>query len=685
MKNRIVLIAFLLGGFNTLAQEIDQSRELKQIILDRIEFIQALNDDLEQDHTELFEHFEYYLRHPLSLNTASANDIAQLGILNEIQANEIIAHRLKYGKFLTLEELQQIESISLQDIRMIQPFVKAGHDGIFPSPSLQTIMHEGKSMLLHRTSRILEQQEGYRSSRPIESRYMGNAFKLYNRFQFSYYNRLSLGVSMEKDAGERFRFDRHQKGFDFYSVHCYLKDIGRIHQLAIGDYVLQYGQGLTLWTGMAYGGVGIASLKRNPRGILPYRSVNENQFLRGVATSYRLGQVNLDVFYSNKQIDSRLIQEVGERKSKISSLPQSGFHRTPSEINNRRNTKELLMGQHMTLHFKRARIGITSVYQELSHGFHPTASDFKRYDLPRAYQFNVGWDHQFYWKNFLFYGEFADKDFKSISFLQGVLWSIGNQLSLGYLFRSYSKKHRSTHNNPISNSSSNSNEIAHSISADLKIGKAINILAFLDLHRTPWIKTSLKGLESSVEHSVQLNYSSSKRSQLYFRYRGRQRTKRTTEPQVLRMLSEELYRSLRIQFNQSVTEFIRIQNRIEFNSYKFEDQHSRGFLIYQDLIYQNKNAPLSLSLRYGLFDTDEFENRIYAYERDLLYVFSVPAYQGKGVRFVFLLKWSIKKGIDFWLRFDQSSYFERLTVGSGLEKIENTKRSQIKSQLRLQF
>ena len=50
----------------------------------------------------------------------------------------------------------------------------------------------------------------------------------------------------EKDAGEPF-WNNHHKGYDFYSVHLFFKDMNKwLKTLAIGDYKVSFGQGLVI-------------------------------------------------------------------------------------------------------------------------------------------------------------------------------------------------------------------------------------------------------------------------------------------------------------------------------------------------------------------------------------------------------------------------------------------------------
>jgi len=57
---------------------------------------------------------------------------------------------------------------------------------------------------------------------------------------------------MEKDAGEQFSGSSHT-GYDFYSFHAQLNDIGKVKTIVAGDFRANYGQGLVLGSGFGMG------------------------------------------------------------------------------------------------------------------------------------------------------------------------------------------------------------------------------------------------------------------------------------------------------------------------------------------------------------------------------------------------------------------------------------------------
>jgi hypothetical protein len=173
----------------------------------------------------------------------------------------------------------------------------------------------------------------------------------------------------------------------------------------------------------------------------------------------------------------------------------------------------------------------------------------------------------------------------------------------------------------------------------------------------------------------------------YFRYRKRDRDRNEkAETEGLKQLGFENLSNYRLHFAYKVTNEIQLKSRVEFTRYNLgEGQCENGLLIYQDISYKKLSFPLSLSIRYAIFDTDGFNSRIYAYENDVLYAFSIPAFNGRGTRFYITSKYHISRGVDLWLRFAQSYHTDRTTIGSGRDEINGNTRSEIKAQLRLKF
>jgi hypothetical protein len=325
----LLCICFLFGN-NILSQQghkLEYEAQKSFVIEQSIEMIAENSESEDADYTTLFDLLSIFYDRPINLNHQEIkSDLQQIRLLSDFQIDNLLTHIEKNGKLMAIYELQSIDGFDPQTIRNVMPFVAVNTEFYSPHISIDDMFKSATNEIFIRYSRVLEEQDGfYDQDRLTElygsetaadsawkaspnSRTLGSQDKLYMRYRFKFLTNLSIGFTMEKDAGESFLgnkkaeelFDiKSRKGFDYYSAHFYIKNIGKIKALAVGDYHVQFGQGLTFWSGLAFGkSTNILSTKKNALGIRPYASVDENLFLRGAAATIGLGKFEFTAFGS---------------------------------------------------------------------------------------------------------------------------------------------------------------------------------------------------------------------------------------------------------------------------------------------------------------------------------------------------------------------------------------------------
>ena len=134
-------------------------------------------------------------------------------------------------------------------------------------------------------------------------------------------------------------------------------------------------------------------------------------------------------------------------------------------------------------------------------------------------------------------------------------------------------------------------------------------------------------------------------------------------------------RSLKVYVRYSFNENLILGTRID---YKFVDPAgSIGRIMLQELSYSFRQIPVTLWVRYCLFNTDDWNSRIYTYENDLLYSFSIPALAGEGSRSYIMAKWKIADLAELRIKYGMTS----LLINGNSD--ENT--DEIKIQFRVWF
>ena len=678
-------------------KEVDE----ESLIQRRIETIaeQMGEGDENLDFNTLLDDLLYFSEHPININNKTANELAQLPMLDDIAIANLMSHIDAHGKLLNIYELQSVDGFTLPLIKQIEPFIKVSDNPDATSFSFKEMMKEGSHELILRYQQVLNAQEGYA---PIEDslleaspnkRYLGSPQKYYARYRFKYSNKISWGLTMEKDAGEEFFKGSMKQGFDFYSGHLFVSNMGVLKAAALGDFQAQFGQGLVFWSGLAFGkssdGV---SIKRNAQGLRPYTSVDENRFLRGGGTTLKFGKFEVTAFGSYKLMDANVsatTDTLTEQEETISSIFSSGFHRTPGELADRQSITEAVYGGNVSFKSRRLSIGVTAVGYQFSKNLKRSDALYNIHEFAGKQNSNYGLDYSYIWKNFHFFGEFALSQNLGFATINGLFMTLDPKVTITAMVRHLQPKYQALYANAVTENSRINNETGFYLGFNTNPIKNWYLNGYFDVFRFPWLRYQASSPSIGYETIAQLIYRPSRTFEVYFRYR--QKNKQITESSAyseapIRGVEDELRNYYRLNLSYSLGKSIKLKNRIEYTRYKRGDRDvEQGFMIYQDITFKPLSFPLSFSARLAYFDTESYNARIYVYESDVLYAYSFPSYYYRGMKAYLVLRYRIHRNIDGWVRVSNLFYSNRDKIGSGLETIDGKSRTDIKVQLRFKF
>lgn len=684
----IFLILFFISA-NLFAQTIDNKDE--NLIEKKVETI-AENTEQEMDYTMLVDQLTRYLQNPLNLNNASREDFDDLALLSDIQINNLLDHIARNGKLITLYELQSIDGFDLQTIRAISSYVTVSGNIDNPKFSIREVFKYGKNDLFMRYQQVLEEQQGYTSADSAaspNSHFAGSPMRLYTRYRFTYSNHVSIGLTAEKDQGEEFFKGSQKQGFDFYSGHFFLRNIGHLKVLTVGDFQAQFGQGLTFWSGLAFGKTADGtSIKRNAIGLKPYTAVDENLFLRGIGSTWQFGKFQVTAFASHKKIDgATTIDSTRDEVTSVTSFLTSGLHRTPSELAKRKSLSETILGGNVSYVQRRLRIGVTAVHYIFGNNYQKTDALYNIYEFSGKQNTNVGIDYNYVFRNFNFFGETSVCANGSVATTNGVLMSLDPRVTFVAMYRSFPKDFQAVYANAISENSRILNEKATYFGFKAQIMKSWSLQGYMDVFKFPWLRYQVDAPSKGYEYLAQLTYAPSKTVEAYFRIRRQLKEINTNDDELtINTLDNQMATHYRFNITYKVSPSIQFRNRVEYVTYeRGNDGVEKGWLMYQDITYKALKSPVSLSFRYAIFDTDTYNARIYAYENDVLYAFSIPAYYYKGSRAYLTLRYKVVRGIDVWLRYAVTFYNNRSVISSGTSEISGSTKSELKAQIRFSF
>jgi len=702
----LTLLVLLFSAVFSQEPELKVKKDEAEII-DKLENI-AESHEAKLDYTDLIADLMYLRENPLNLNYVTDEDLRKLVFLNNFQIYNLLGYRETYGYFITVYEIQAIDGFDQQTIQKILPYIYVSEVKRKESISFKNIAKYGRNEFIIRYQRILQKQKGYA---PIDdsslfkkpnSRYLGSPDKIYLRYGFNYYNKVRLGFIAEKDAGEVFLKDRVpdslqdlagtnlHNGFDFLSFHVSLRDIGILKALTVGDYQLEFGQGLTLWSGLAFGKSSDAlNIKRFARGLRPNTSANENLYFRGIATTIGFKNIDITAFYSSHKVDANLVlgDSLPDGSGFISALQESGLHRTLNELLDRKSINIQAFGGNINYLYKRLKIGVTSYYSKLSTEILKDQQLYGQYDFSGTENLNAGLNYRYLINKINLFGEIAVSQNGGFAQLHGLMANLHPRFSMTVLYRNYQKEYQNFYSNAFAENSYNRNEKGIYTGVRINVHRNWFITAYLDNFSFPWIKYRVDAPSKGSEYLVQLENSSIEKLFYYFRFRqkNKQINETITEDHILEVINTRK-NYFRFHIEYMISASVKMKNRVEYVIFKEGDVYrGTGYLIYQDIAWRSKTEKFSMVFRYALFDTDSYDERIYAYENDVLYAFSVPAYYYNGMRGIVLLNFKLTKKINFWVRFAHTFIGNRLVLGTGLDEINDQSRSEIKIQLRVKI
>jgi hypothetical protein len=670
-----------------------------ELIEKRVEYLIEDAEESDVDYSTIFDHLTYYFDHPLNLNRARLDDLEALGLLTSIQINNLLKHINTNGKLMTLEELQTVDGFDVELIQQILPFVKVAKNVDDAQLSFNELIKNGENQLFIRYLSILEEKKGFRSLSDSaliaspNSRYQGNDVKLYTRYRYKYGNHLSIGFTGEKDAGEEFFKGAQKNGFDFYSGHFFLKNRGKIKQLGLGDYQAQFGQGLTYWSGAAFGkSADIMGVKRSALGIAPYTSVDESRFLRGGGITLKFGNSEATAFYSSNKEDATISLvdsfSVDNEVLAVTSIQQTGLHRTVNEIEDKDAITQQQIGGHLAYKTRRLTIGLTGIHSQLNSDFNPNLSLYSQFRHADNKQTNLGLDYNWVVNNFNFFGEFSKSVAAGNALVSGALIALAPTISFALLYRNYQRNFQPISSVGIGEGSTNTNEKGMYMGFIAKPLKQFTLSAYYDQFTFPWLRFGVDAPSEGNQYLVQLTYKPSKSLEMYIRIREKNKKKNTRSDFIggIPYTVAERQTNYRFNYAYKLSESIRLKGRVELVHYKIgKASFETGYILYQDVVFKSKNSLLSFTFRYGIFDTDSYRSRIYAYENDVLYSFSIPAYYNRGTRTYLTVKYKVMRSIDLWLRYGLTVYENVRVISAGLEEIQGNHKQEIKAQLRVKF
>lgn len=611
--------------------------------------------------------------HPINLNQADREDLEKLPFLTVQQIEELLAYLHRYGVIRSIGELQMITSLDAERRHLLSYFVYIGEPARKNKRlRLDSVFYHSRHQLLT-TARIpLYTRKGDRDG------YLGARYRHSLRYQLTYHDRVKLGLTGAQDAGEPFFSNKNHWGYDHYSYYLQLKDIGNIKNLCLGMYKVQLGKGLIMNGGFYLGKLSsLLSMGHTSTILKPHSSRSANDYLQGAAATIRLHRNwHMTAFASYRPLDATL-----NKDSTARTLLTSSYHRTQTEMNKKNNTHETDLGGSICWRNKRYYVHLNYLYTHLDRLLRPEKENtpYRRYAAEGNDFMNGSLDYGYTSSRFSLSGEVALNKEGALATIHQCSYRLKCPMTLTLLHRYYDKRYTALHAQSFSEGSNVQNE--HGIYAGIvwQPSSKWTFNGYADYAHFTWKRYQVSMPSDAFDTMILIRAVLTNRWRIEGRYRFHLRQKDNSQKTHIINHTEHLSR-LRVSYE--TPSGLSLQTQFDGISVALEGK-SKGWMISEQILYQWRW--LHLYANASLFQTDNYESRLYLYERSLLYNISSVMLYGKGIRYAFMARTDIGKHLLMIVKLGVTNYFDRQKISSSWQEINGSSQPDIDIQLRLTF
>lgn len=684
MKTIRWLIGFLLFSFPAIAQETVKPVLDIQQLMERLIPIQ----DEELDYEALYELLVELYQNPLEINQVTADELQATYLLSTQQIQSLLEHRRTWGEFLSLYELQTLPNWDSTTLVTILPFLTLETTKKSSKPFFELLRSEENNFLIFRHRRTWELRKGYSkndSTVQPTSRYLGDPNDLFLRFRVQHVKDFSLGLILEKDAGEILTLDRKTSryGFNFASFHFTRYGIGKWKTISLGDFQASFGQGLVFGAGFSLGkgAETVPTVRRSSLGLLPYTASIETGFFRGIGLTRQMGPWQSSLMVSSIGKDGRVMESIdslGQTPQTLTSLSQTGLHRSLSELSTKNQVRETNLGSNLQYSATAGRwsAGLNFLHSQFSIPWIRNATSYNAFDFSGQSNQVGSLYANLSWKNFAFFGESARSSSQGKGTVLGLVSSLSRTVDFSLLWRSYDRHFHSLYATAFAEGTRPSNERGIYLGFQLKPSATLKLNAYVDFFTFPWLKFRVSTPSSGQEWLVRWSYQPQKNKQVNVQVKQERKMRNLTEElettptqQVGTILKSHAQVSLELDISSQMSS----RSRILWNQVTFDRKKTQGWMLIQECSFFRENW--KLTARMALFDTDTFDNRLYAYEQNAVGTFTIPAFSGRGSRQYLLVQYRIHARLTAYFRVAQTIYSDREVISSGMQEISGAKQT----------
>lgn len=639
IKKIVLIFLFLIAPVVVSSQ----SDKLSEIIVTTAE--QLAEDELDTEASGIFIEKLYDLTDdPVLINSGDENELSRLFFLSDFQIRVLIDYVHTTGRIISPYEIANIPGFDKETVEIMIPFI-----------TLDNKLITGKDSANLRNNFITN---FYIKPGSSDSGYVGSSCKVLTRYKFTSGSFLG-GFTSEKDPGEKFIGSIPYRP-DFTSAYLTYRGSGIIRKIIIGDYSVRFGQGTNINTGISTGysltAQGYLSGKNE---IKPYTSTDENNFFRGIAVEFFVKNLDLSVFYSKNRIDATLNEPSDSSDTVIRNFYNLGLHNTPQLLLKKDVATETNYAINLLYNFTCLRLGVAWSETRFS-----LPVKIERMKPENIYDFEGNFNrlctvyYNCLFKRIIFSGEFSMSRSSGYALVEGVSMRPSDRLNINFLYFNFSPGFISFHGKGPGVGSGHSNEQGILGNFTFEAAKYLFISAGSDIRIFPWLKYRCSAPSREMKDEIRIKYLPLSPISIDASFNYKFCMVNSKDKKGVPGQQEIVSRTVKGSVKYSPNDKLTLGTRID---YKLVDPSGRkGMLLLQDINYRFSLIPVTLWLRYCIFNTADYESRLYTWENDLLYGFSIPALYGRGSRTYIMAGWKLNYKTELRVKYSISTWPDSL-------------------------
>jgi hypothetical protein len=434
-------------------------------------------------------------------------------------------------------------------------------------------------------------------------------------------------------------------------------------------------------------GGGAAQVRQFPQLLRATAPMNEGNFLRGVAVVLGNAYYTGTVFYSHRFFDGKVSVDEDGTEWFVGSLSPTGYHRTASEIAAKGAARNRIYGAHFQLKRRIFEAGTTVTNTQFVTAVSRASELYRKYGFSGKSVCNAAADYKVILHKTILFGEAAVSvcgGRPGLAVLQGAIFDPDPRSKLSVLFRYYDRSYIALQGSGFG-AGSGSNEWGAYVAADFVTGRRTALNLFADYYRFPWLRYRVDSPSGGFDFGAVFNASVNKYLSMSLKYRFTQREQNVRLTDYYQSVTTVRKHRFRCAVECSPTGWLKLKTEADYAVNAAGSAEVRnGLLLFQDVAVKVEKWNFAVKARVAFFQTDSYDERLYAYESDMLYTFTVNSYYGKGVRYYLMASYGYAF-FDIQLRFSQTYYDDRTTISSGPSQIDGHTKSELKAQVIFHF